>query len=154
MEGRSPPFIAPGFCVAKGGGDTSGGSFSYWPRYSDAALIARATYLGWLDQRINPNSVLIYFYGIDRRLFVDIHTEDEKHPNLRRYGRTTFSLREKQLGSVQSRTTPCRPMVSGSCSHAPGNRCPHPRHAVMMLTNVRTSLNQVHPRSARSLLRT
>ena len=53
VEGRSPPFIAPGLCVAKGGADTSGGSFSYWPRYSDTALIARATYLVWLDQRIN-----------------------------------------------------------------------------------------------------
>ena len=50
--GEEPAIHRPG---SKGGGDTSGGSFSYWPRYSDAALIARATYLGWLDQRINPN---------------------------------------------------------------------------------------------------
>ena len=77
-------FIDPGLPVAKVGSDISGESLPYWPSYSDINPRARATYLDWLaggrsDKRYSPGYVFLYFYGLERRFFLDTPEEEEKH---------------------------------------------------------------------------
>ena len=48
----------------------------YWPSYSTINERSRATYLDWLssgrsDTRYNVGYVFLYFYGLERRVFVD-----------------------------------------------------------------------------------
>ncbi len=55
----------------------------YWPSYSDIDPRARATYLDWLaggrsDERYSVGFVFLYFYGIERRFFVDSPAEEEQ----------------------------------------------------------------------------
>ena len=83
-EWGGSPFINPGLSVAKVGSDITGESLPYWPGYTDINPRARATYLDWLasgrsDERYGPGYVFIYFYGLERRFFVDTPTEQERH---------------------------------------------------------------------------
>ena len=76
-------FINPRLSVSKGGSDYSGESMPYWPSYSDISPRERATYLDWLasgrsDTRIGAGYVFLYFYGLERRFFVDASVEEEK----------------------------------------------------------------------------
>lgn len=76
-------FINPRLSVSKGGSDYSGESMPYWPSYSDISPRERATYLDWLasgrsDTRIGTGYVFLYFYGLERRFFVDASVEEEK----------------------------------------------------------------------------
>ena len=76
-------FIDPGLHVAKVGSDFSGVGTSYWPSYGDISPRERATYLDWLaggrsDKRIGPSFVFLYFYGLERRFFVDAPADEEK----------------------------------------------------------------------------
>ena len=76
-------FIDPSLAVAKVGSDRDGEGMPYWPSYTDISPPARATYLGWLaggrsDHRIGSGYVFLYFYGLERRFFVDDPAEDEK----------------------------------------------------------------------------
>ena len=78
-------FIDPGLPVAKvgSGSDFSGMGTSYWPSYRDINPQERATYLDWLaggrsDRRIGPGYVFLYFYGLERRFFVDAPADEEK----------------------------------------------------------------------------
>ena len=76
-------FIDPSLPVAKTGSDLSGESLPYWPSYRDISPQARATYLDWLaggrlDKGIGAGYVFLYFYGLERRFFVDSPTEQEK----------------------------------------------------------------------------
>ena len=76
-------FIDPGLSVAKIGSDLSGEGLSYWPSYRDISPRARATYLDWLaggrsDKRIGTGYVFLYFYGLERRFFVDSPADQEK----------------------------------------------------------------------------
>ncbi|MCY4221864.1 MAG: TerB N-terminal domain-containing protein [Thiotrichales bacterium] len=76
-------FIDPSLSVAKFGSDFSGLGISYWPSYGAIDSRARATYLDWLagdraDRRIGPGYVFLYFYGLERRFFVDTPDEEEK----------------------------------------------------------------------------
>ena len=69
-------FIDPGKDVARRGGDHEGRGISYWPNYSHIDPRSRATYLEWLsgdrsDTRYNAGYVFLYFYGLERRVFVD-----------------------------------------------------------------------------------
>ena len=48
----------------------------YWPNYSAIDARSRATYLDWLssgrsDARCSVGYVFLYFYGLERRVFVD-----------------------------------------------------------------------------------
>ena len=48
----------------------------YWPRYSEISPDARAAYLDWLatgrsDRRYGVGHVFLYFYGLERRFFID-----------------------------------------------------------------------------------
>lgn len=76
-------FIDPSLPVAKTRRDYGGDGLSYWPSYSDITPSARATYLDWLSTgRNNPDVNLgylfLYFYGLERRYFVDSPNTDEK----------------------------------------------------------------------------
>ena len=76
------PFIDPGLSVAKVGSDIPGDSMPYWPSYSDVNPRARATYLDWLasgraDEQYGVGYVFLYFYGLERRFFVDSPAEEE-----------------------------------------------------------------------------
>lgn len=76
-------FINPRLKVAREGRDFAGDSMSYWPSYSDIGPQARATYLDWLaggrsDRRIGAGYVFLFFYGLERRFFVDEPSADER----------------------------------------------------------------------------
>ena len=75
--------IDPRLPVAAVGRDFDGDTMSYWPTYRDIDRRARATYLDWLagdraDKRIGAGYVFLYFYGLERRFFVDHPPDEEK----------------------------------------------------------------------------
>jgi len=56
----------------------------YWPGYSSIPPECRATYLDWLaagakDGSYSPGYMFLYFYGLERRFFVDQPGVDERH---------------------------------------------------------------------------
>jgi len=76
-------FIDPSLSVARTGGDRVGEGMSYWPGYSDISARSRATYLEWLasgrsDPSYDPGYMFLYFYGLERRFFVDQSNADAK----------------------------------------------------------------------------
>ena len=69
-------FIDPDLDVGRHGQDHEGAGLHYWPSYSTIDPRARATYLDWLaDGRsgtgFDAGYVFLYFYGLERRVFVD-----------------------------------------------------------------------------------
>ena len=67
--------------------DHSGPSLPYWPRYSEISSQARGTYLQWLadgrkDPRIDAGYVFLFFYGLERRVIVDIVKDVTLKPEL------------------------------------------------------------------------
>lgn len=69
-------FIDPGKSVPSVGIDYDGQGMSYWPNYSTIEPRSRATYLKWLaggrcKPEYNVGYVFLYFYGLERRVFVD-----------------------------------------------------------------------------------
>lgn len=75
--------IDPRLSVASAGTDFGGDSMPYWPTYRDIDRRARATYLNWLagdraDRRIGAGYVFLYFYGLERRYFIDNPSDEEK----------------------------------------------------------------------------
>ena len=76
-------YIDPGLPVASSGSDPEGHGLSYWPGYSTISSVCRATYLDWLadgcaDGSVNPGYMFLYFYGLERRFFIDDPDPDEK----------------------------------------------------------------------------
>ncbi|ABA79393.2 hypothetical protein GQF56_06010 [Rhodobacter sphaeroides] len=76
-------YIDPSLSVARSGSDKAGEGMPYWPGYSDISPQCRATYLDWLasgrnDASYNPGYMFLYFYGLERRFFVDQSNEDVK----------------------------------------------------------------------------
>lgn len=76
-------YIDPSLPVAKDRRDYSGDGLSYWPSYSDITPTARATYLDWLstgrsNPEVDPGYLFLYFYGLERRFFLDAPDEPEK----------------------------------------------------------------------------
>ena len=76
-------YIDPSLSVARTGGDRAGEGMSYWPGYSDISARSRATYLEWLasgrsDPSYDPGYMFLYFYGLERRFFVDQSNADAK----------------------------------------------------------------------------
>ncbi|MFB9980164.1 TerB N-terminal domain-containing protein [Mesorhizobium kowhaii] len=68
--------VDPSCTVAPSGSDLSGSLLPYWPSYSNIPPLARRTYLDWLaggrnDPSIGIGYVFLFFYGLERRLFVD-----------------------------------------------------------------------------------
>ncbi|MBB4124288.1 TerB N-terminal domain-containing protein [Martelella radicis] len=69
-------YIDPGLKASSGSSDIAGTSMPYWPSYSEMSPIARGTYLDWLasgrnDARYDAGYMFLYFYGLERRFFVD-----------------------------------------------------------------------------------
>ena len=84
MAWEDNPFIDPKLRVATDDADVAGDSFSYWPSYGEIPPQARAAYLDWLadgrrDKRYGAGYVFLFFYGLERRFFVDSPSEEEKH---------------------------------------------------------------------------
>lgn len=76
-------YIDPSLPVACDGNDKDGNGMPYWPGYSGIPPECRATYLDWLasganDGSYNPGYMFLYFYGLERRIFVDEPNIDEK----------------------------------------------------------------------------
>lgn len=76
-------YIDPSLSVARTGDDRTGEGMSYWPGYSDISARSRATYLEWLasgrsDPSYDPGYMFLYFYGLERRFFVDQSEADAK----------------------------------------------------------------------------
>ena len=75
--GPDPALIDPGLGVDHQVADYAGAKMGYWPSYSTIAPACRAAYLQWLaDGRHAPHVyigyVFLYFYGLERRLLVDV----------------------------------------------------------------------------------
>ena len=76
-------FVDPQLPVSNANPDVSGESMPYWPSYGCISPQARAAYLDWLvngrrDKRYGIGYVFLFFYGIERRFFVDSSTQEEK----------------------------------------------------------------------------
>ncbi|WP_291734609.1 TerB N-terminal domain-containing protein [Leisingera sp. F5] len=76
-------YIDPSLSVARGGTDKVGNYMPYWPSYSEIPAQCRATYLDWLesgrsDPTYDPGYMFLYFYGLERRFFLDKPPEAEK----------------------------------------------------------------------------
>ena len=81
--GTCGAYIDPSLSVARKGGDLAGDGMYYWPNYSEIEARSRATYLDWLaagrsDNGYNPGYMFLYFYGLERRFFLDDPKDDEK----------------------------------------------------------------------------
>ncbi|MGI8434612.1 MAG: TerB N-terminal domain-containing protein [Nocardioidaceae bacterium] len=66
--------------------DLSGASMGYWPSYDSLSPAGRAGYLSWLlGGRAQPSAyigfVFLYFYGLERRLLVDLNSSPD-HPDV------------------------------------------------------------------------
>ncbi|WP_367178163.1 TerB N-terminal domain-containing protein [Glycocaulis sp.] len=88
------PYIDPALPVARRGDDPTGSQMSYWPGYSDIPPICRATYLDWLaggasDTSYNAGYMFLYFYGLERRFFIDDPKVEEKQDLLEEVRRLT-----------------------------------------------------------------
>ncbi len=76
-------FIDPSQPVARRTDDLQAEGMSYWPNYSSIHPRSRATYLAWLesersDPDYNVGYVFLYFYGLERRFFIDDPNQDER----------------------------------------------------------------------------
>lgn len=76
-------FIDPSLQVANRGTDRDGNQMPYWPGYSNIPASSRATYLDWLadgcrDASYDCGYMFLYFYGLERRFFVDAPNDAEK----------------------------------------------------------------------------
>ena len=79
--GNDNCLIDPTLAVAGGGADVTGSSMGYWPAYERMGGTARRAYLQWLaGGRKAPDAyigyVFLFFYGLERRLFVDNKREE------------------------------------------------------------------------------
>ena len=72
--------VDPSLQVSLSGADPLGSSLPYWPSYRDLTPNARRSYLDWLAcGRVGPfgvGYVFLFFYGLERRLFVDKAFDD------------------------------------------------------------------------------
>jgi tellurite resistance protein len=62
--------------------DTEGTEMDYWPSYVDITPSSRAAYLNWLiggrsDPKYGIGYVFLFFYGLERRVFVDTQKSEQ-----------------------------------------------------------------------------
>ena len=74
--GGSPCFVDPSLEVARRDPESAGAGMPYWPSYAGIGPRQRLAYLEWLaggrsDPRAYIGYVFLFFYGLERRLFVD-----------------------------------------------------------------------------------
>ena len=75
-QSATPCLIDPACEVARSDPDDAGAGMSYWPSYSSIGPHCKLAYLRWLtggrsDPKANVGYVFLYFYGLERRLFID-----------------------------------------------------------------------------------
>lgn len=85
-------YIDPSLPVGRVGNDKEGNGMPYWPGYSTIPPECRATYLDWLargatDGSFSPGYMFLYFYGLERRFFVDSPDLNERQQLLDEVGR-------------------------------------------------------------------
>ncbi|RST83071.1 hypothetical protein EJC49_23025 [Aquibium carbonis] len=73
--------VDPEAKAASSGEDREGRTMPYWPSYQSISPVARRTFLSWLasgrdDPSIGIGYVFLYFYGLERRMFVDQAKQD------------------------------------------------------------------------------
>lgn len=81
---KSRPYIDPSLPLARSGSDKAGHGMPYWPGYSGITPLCRATYLDWLaagrsDSSYDPGYMFLYFYGLERRFFLDEPSQEERN---------------------------------------------------------------------------
>lgn len=79
---RDHAFIDPALKVSARERDPAGGGMLYWPSYGQIQPVNRASYLDWLasgrsDPDYGVGYVFLYFYGLERRVFLDHAPESE-----------------------------------------------------------------------------
>jgi uncharacterized tellurite resistance protein B-like protein len=79
-RGTEPALINPGLKLATDPTAISYATAGYWPSYSDVSPAFRAKYLRWLaggrrDPDIDIGCVFLFFYGLERRVLVDLDKE-------------------------------------------------------------------------------
>ena len=79
-DGGEPCLIDPRLRVKWRRPDWGGESMGYWPSYDGIQPSARAAYLSWLaggrrDEAAYIGYVFLFFYGLERRLFVDLGSD-------------------------------------------------------------------------------
>ncbi len=84
FDGEDNAFIDISQSVSEFGGDYEGQGLHYWPNYSTIGERSRATYLDWLssgraDTRFSVGYVFLYFYGLERRVFLDRANSAERN---------------------------------------------------------------------------
>ena len=96
---RAGVAIDPHLTVAKVGNQYAGEGMPYWPSYRAINPRERATYLDWLaggrdDPQMGAGYVFLFFYGIERRFFVDNPDPREKRLLLAEVERLLLVYRE------------------------------------------------------------
>ena len=81
-----PCLIDPDLPIDWNHADWDGATMAHWPSYDKAGPRARAAYLAWLaggrrDEFAHIGYVFLFFYGLERRLFVDLGC-DLDHPDV------------------------------------------------------------------------
>lgn len=81
---HEPALIDPTLPVDFNAPDRDGAHMGYWPSYSSIHRGSRAAYLNWLASgRSSPSTnigyVFLFFYGLERRLFVDDIIRKSEH---------------------------------------------------------------------------
>jgi len=79
-RGTEPALIHPGLELATDPTAIGCATAGYWPSYSDVSPAFRAKYLRWLaggrrDPGIDIGCVFLFFYGLERRAFVDLEQD-------------------------------------------------------------------------------
>ncbi|MCB9779431.1 MAG: TerB N-terminal domain-containing protein [Alphaproteobacteria bacterium] len=97
--GTEAALVNPRLPVDFAAPDSRGEGMGYWPRYADISPQCRAAYLQWLaDGRQGPHAnigyVFLYFYGIERRLLVDLLPKGHEQPEVVRLLAEVRRLRE------------------------------------------------------------
>lgn len=88
---RCRAYIDPSLPVALEGANPQAREMPYWPNYSEITPRARATYLSWLaggrrDATYDSGYMFLYFYGLERRFFMDDPSIEEKRDILAEVG--------------------------------------------------------------------
>ncbi|SDT88032.1 Tellurite resistance protein TerB [Stappia sp. ES.058] len=123
--------VNPSLMIGRGG-DPAGQSMPYWPSYSRIHPNARRSYLEWLaSARDDPDAsigyVFLYFYGLERRFFVDEASRDNDAiiDEVRRlisiYGRNgsfrNYATQFLEFASPLSGNLRTRPEIDAEASH-------------------------------------
>jgi uncharacterized tellurite resistance protein B-like protein len=102
-HGIEPALIDPTLPVNTRSLDPRGDQMQYWPSYSAIRPASRATYLAWLasgrcDPAIGIGYVFLFFYGLERRVFLEAHRDPALQDELPRIADEV----ERLLGIYQS----------------------------------------------------